>query len=95
MDKELHEIMDDSIVAQKLLEHRVVNKTLDRTIEKTIHDLCYKVDLSHAPSVIRLVERIRFLKYELPRGFQSMISEGELYFEENKEELRKSEAETG
>ena len=98
--KVLMDTFDDSIVAKKLLEGpggRMLKKAADKEIETTIKNLCYKIDLSHSPSVIRLIERIRLLKYEWPAALKRFIEDGEFAFDELEENnlLRQPESETG
>lgn len=88
ISKELTEEMDKSILAEKILnskEGKFQQDMAEKTIERAIYLLCFKVDLSHAESVIRLVERIRWLKYEWKTALEMQIKTGEIAFDELKE----------
>ena len=75
-------------IAKKLIDGddgRLIKEMINAIVEQAEYTLCNKIDLGNQASVIRMIERIRFLKYELLPGLKSFITNGEYSFEEAKE----------
>ena len=84
-NEDLIKRLNNATIAKKLIDGedgRLIKEMIDTITEQALHTLCFKVDLSNQASVIRMIERIRFLKYELLSGLKWFISEGEYSFDE-------------
>ena len=77
--------LKDAGIADSLLRGKgsgLLRDMVDDISEQTLRSLCFQIDLGHQPSVIRLIERIRFLKYEFLPGLKKYIDTGKFSFEE-------------